>query len=128
MPSPIESGVADEMAARQAWLRSQSEPLDQDTIELLRLQLEESIGKVNRCANLLLNRSNGLPDAAIMALHQIKSGHATLRWYLDKMPGSVARQQPQELTLLVQAHLHDSGPLGDAARKLIDLLPNATET
>lgn len=116
-----------EREERFEWLRKQSEPMDDETIELLLLDLEQHLFKCNRICNALLNRPKGLHEGIIQSLGNIKSELSAIRWYREQ-------KNAEKLGLgeiihhahtLAQHHFEDGDDLGDTARRLLLLLSDA---
>lgn len=59
------------------------EPLDRDAIELIVIEADRAIDRLNRCCNTILNRPGGIPVSAIDAIQDLKVAASRLRYYLD---------------------------------------------
>lgn len=104
------------------------EPMDEETIELLREELFTGMAKINRICNMILMRPNGLGEGCIDTIQDIKSVMSRLKWYLEHRERPIIRKNIDAIRLLVDANIEAEGPLGDAARSLQPVLPFGSQT
>lgn len=113
---------------RARWRTRYVEPMDEDTLELLKDDLFKTLGRANRLCNLLLMRPKGLGEGCIDAIEDIKCNMSRIEWYLKQRDKPVIRQNIDAIRLLVEANIEANGPLGDAARTLLPVLPLGSQT
>lgn len=65
-------------------LTKPAEPMSDEEIEYVIAQLEVECAKINRLANNILNRPQGISIHAQQTLDHIKSGVSWLRWHWQK--------------------------------------------
>jgi hypothetical protein len=109
-------------------LRSQTEPFDEETLELLRLELTSTLGRLNRLCNTLMNRPKGIPEAVLVSIGIIKICVQDIEWYSKYKSSN--RDQTELLELagdLARVHCEDTDDLGDTARRLQAILPDAAK-
>jgi hypothetical protein len=114
--------------ARKRMLTRHIEPLDEDSIELLKSDFIGTYGRLNRLCNLLLLQPKGLGSGCIDALHDIKHAASRLIFYLEQRDKPVIRRNADNIRTLAEFCQHDPGPLGEAARSLLQEIPIGSET
>lgn len=65
----------------EATLVQPLEPMTDEEIDLVVLQIESEIAKLNRMCNFVLNRPRGLGVHALQTLHHIKTDLSWLKWH-----------------------------------------------
>lgn len=65
---------------RQAFMKRQATPLEDDEIELVIADIQTTTAKLNRLCNLMLNRPMGLNIHALQCLEHIKVDVSWLNW------------------------------------------------
>lgn len=63
--------------------RKQVEPLDEDTVEVLMLELDKLFFRMNRICNTLLNHPKGIHEGALDSIENIKCELSRVKWYRE---------------------------------------------
>jgi len=119
---------AEEIEAPFEWLRQQAEPLDEEVIELMLSELDNTLGRCSRICNLLLNRQRGLQEGVIAALSDIKTSISRIKWYREQrnLERTTLAEILSHASALARASESDA-TLAPTAQRLLTLLANATK-
>lgn len=113
---------------RERWRKRYTEPLDEDTLELLKEDLSSTLSRVNRLCNMLIMQPHGLGSGCIDAIHDMKSNMSRIKWYLEQRDKPVIRKNIDDIRQLAECHRDDPSELGESARRLLEVLPLGSET
>lgn len=113
---------------REKWKKRYIEPMDEDTLALLMEELGTTLARVNRLCNMLIMQPKGLGSGCIDAVQDMKSAMSRIRWYLEQRDKPVIRENIDAIRTLAQHHQEDHDELGEAARKILEVLPLGSET
>lgn len=115
-------------AMRQRIFKRYQEPMDEDTIEVLMTDLLTTYGRFSRLCNMLILQPKGLGSGVIDALHDVKCNMSRVKYYMEQRDKPVMRHNADAIRLLAEQHKDDTGPVGDAARALLEAVPIGSET